>query len=178
MSSDVSSSAVLAFINEAFPDVHAETSADGMVQITMTPKGRHQAIVGRLSAWLLRTIDDRDGSRVLPGLGVQAGGAQRSVDLVVLHEGAQVLDTIVYQPAGLVALAVEVLSNSTARVDRTEKMGDYARAGIRHYWLVDQQDLVHFFALDAATGGYGPEVDRMDLANLLALEHLPADVTL
>jgi len=31
----------------------------------------------------------------------------------------------------------EVLSPATARIDRARKMGHYARAGVRHLWLVD-----------------------------------------
>lgn len=32
---------------------------------------------------------------------------------------------------------VEVASPSTARLDRLEKFGEYARAGVKEYWIVD-----------------------------------------
>jgi Uma2 family endonuclease len=36
-------------------------------------------------------------------------------------------------------LTVEVLSPGTRRTDRLEKMAEYARAGVREYWIVDPQ---------------------------------------
>ena len=45
--------------------------------------------------------------------------------------------------ASEVVLAVEILSPSTRRVDTRIKHGEYADAGIRHYWMID---------LDAADG--------------------------
>jgi Uma2 family endonuclease len=37
-------------------------------------------------------------------------------------------------------LIVEVLSPSTARIDRTRKSRLYARAGVKHYWLLDPDE--------------------------------------
>jgi Uma2 family endonuclease len=44
-----------------------------------------------------------------------------------------------------VVLAVEVVSPGTRRVDRFAKPGEYAAAGIRYYWRIEQ-DPVHVYA--------------------------------
>lgn len=46
-------------------------------------------------------------------------------------------DRIGEQACGVPDLVVEVTSPSTARVDRMEKFQEYARAGMRAYWIVD-----------------------------------------
>jgi Uma2 family endonuclease len=47
----------------------------------------------------------------------------------------------------------EVLSPSTAALDRTRKMHHYARAGVRHLWLVDPQpETLEVYRLEA--GGW------------------------
>jgi Uma2 family endonuclease len=49
-------------------------------------------------------------------------------------------------------LAVEILSPSTARRDRTQKMRIYARHGVPHLWLLDAQaQTLEEFVLDGAT---------------------------
>jgi Uma2 family endonuclease len=40
---------------------------------------------------------------------------------------------------GVPSLLVEVLSPSTARVDRVKKLGIYARLGVPEYWIVDPE---------------------------------------
>jgi Uma2 family endonuclease len=52
-------------------------------------------------------------------------------------------------------LVVEVLSPTTRAVDLRGKRAEYARAGARHYWVVDLEGpSVEALALDAATGAY------------------------
>ncbi len=46
-------------------------------------------------------------------------------------------DRIGEQAYGPPDLVVEVLSPGTRRTDRLEKMVEYARAGVREYWIVD-----------------------------------------
>jgi Uma2 family endonuclease len=46
-------------------------------------------------------------------------------------------------------LAVEVISRSTAKVDRELKFAEYAEAGITEYWLVDTaKKTIEIFVLD------------------------------
>lgn len=42
-----------------------------------------------------------------------------------------------YEEAGSLLLAIEILSPSTGRLDRTKKRDLYRRFGVREYWIVD-----------------------------------------
>lgn len=42
-----------------------------------------------------------------------------------------------YEEAGSLLLAIEILSPSTGRLDRTRKRDLYRRFGVREYWIVD-----------------------------------------
>jgi Uma2 family endonuclease len=60
-----------------------------------------------------------------------------------------------------VLLTVEVVSPESAFRDRTVKLRKYAAAGIRHYWLVEDEDeadgpVVHVYELDEPTRSYAP----------------------
>ncbi len=50
-------------------------------------------------------------------------------------------------------LVVEVISRSSAAIDRVEKFSEYERAGVREYWLIDPrpyQQQADFYTLDDA----------------------------
>ncbi|WP_329787773.1 Uma2 family endonuclease [Lentzea sp. DG1S-22] len=58
-----------------------------------------------------------------------------------------------------VALVVEVASPESEHRDTTVKLRKYAEAGIRHYWLVEDeavQTVVHVYELDEPTRAYVP----------------------
>jgi len=50
------------------------------------------------------------------------------------------LDRIEEKVCGVPDLVVEVISPGTEEVDRGEKYLEYARAGVREYWLVDPEE--------------------------------------
>jgi len=74
---------------------------------------------------------------VPPPPGFRLGKVQNRVpDLVVsIHEPAKAFE--VGDPPELV---IEILSTRRGNVDRTEKLDDYARAGIQEYWIVNPFD--------------------------------------
>ncbi len=49
-------------------------------------------------------------------------------------------DRIAEQACGVPDLVVEVTSPSTRRVDRGEKLFEYAKAGVGEYWLIDPEE--------------------------------------
>ncbi|MFG3307167.1 Uma2 family endonuclease [Streptomyces wuyuanensis] len=57
-----------------------------------------------------------------------------------------------------VVLAVEVVSADSPARDREVKPGKYARAGMPHYWRVEENDglpVVYVYEIDPATASYG-----------------------
>ncbi|MFD9686996.1 Uma2 family endonuclease [Kitasatospora sp. NPDC059146] len=63
-----------------------------------------------------------------------------------------------YEPTEVV-LVVEVVSPESAQRDREVKFRKYAKAGIRHYWIVEEEDglpVVHVYELDPAASAYAP----------------------
>ncbi|MFE6716129.1 Uma2 family endonuclease [Streptomyces albidoflavus] len=63
-----------------------------------------------------------------------------------------------YAPSD-VRLVVEVVSPESAHRDRTVKPRAYAKAGIPHYWRVEDEKgspVVHVYELDAPTSTYAP----------------------
>ncbi|XVV04681.1 Uma2 family endonuclease [Actinosynnema sp. CA-248983] len=58
-----------------------------------------------------------------------------------------------------VLLAVEVTSPESEHRDRTVKLRKYAEAGVRHHWLVEEEDnrpVAHVYELDEPTRTYAP----------------------
>jgi Uma2 family endonuclease len=74
-------------------------------------------------------------------------------DLVlVLERSLGILQGVI---RGVPDLVVEVLSPSTAAMDRGLKMETYARYGVGEHWIVDgAQSAVEIYRLDAVAGAY------------------------
>jgi Uma2 family endonuclease len=110
----------------------------GDLHVTPAPGPSHQRVVLRLAVLLDAWVRRHALGEVFPA----------PVD-VVLSEADVVQPDLVYVSAGRLDivtaraiqgapdLVVEVLSPSTAPLDRGPKLATYARAGVREYWLVD-----------------------------------------
>ena len=109
-----------------------------------SPIPEHQRCVRRL----LRVLEDQlpEHLEVLPDVDIDLQlvdpnrpGFARRPDLVVVTVAA--VDRRQREGgllrAGDVVLAVEIVSVGSERTDRTIKHGEYADAGIPHYWIVD-----------------------------------------
>lgn len=163
---------------DRYPDARVEMSAEGVVEITMTPPvGRHQQILTDLTFWLGDTLGSRRARRrIIQGLGVRPGSARRVPDLVVLREGTTVVDDLAYQDVAGVLLAVEVESKTTRSNDWGPKLREYAFAGIPHYWIVGSDEVVAMHTL-SANGTY--QLQRtVPLADLLDSTALPPGIVL
>ncbi|MGK5500380.1 Uma2 family endonuclease [Streptomyces sp. URMC 125] len=89
--------------------------------------------------------------------------------LVIRAEAVRGLDTDRYAARDVV-LVVETVAPDSAVRDRERKPQLYARAGIPHFWLVEEgarhRPVVHVHLLDPATGAYtltGVHEDRLTL---------------
>ena len=65
---------------------------------------------------------------------------------------------------------IEILSPSTASRDRREKLGVYARYGVREYWLVDpERARIEVFVLEAGNLVKKAEHDSGEARSLAVL---------
>ncbi len=106
---------------------------DGLLVMSPSPVGGHQAVVLRLSVLLDAACPPK--FRVFPGFGVAVNRSQyRIPDIVVVNAVDVAFDehSVVRPPV----LVVEVASPSTAIYDRNRKKDVYAKFGIESYWIV------------------------------------------
>ena len=113
---------------------------EGQLVVTAAPGVPHQRVVGRLFVLLRQYVQDHGLGEVFVS----------PVDCI-LSETTVVQPDIVYVESaraslgstrgieGPPTLAVEVVSHSTAQVDRGAKLQLYARLGIPCYWIVDPE---------------------------------------
>jgi Uma2 family endonuclease len=131
---------------------------DGVMIVVPSPTGRHQNIGNLLWLWFRQNAPAEFGPFTAVGVAISLQDTFEP-DVVLLREPIE--DTNHYFSAERVAVAVEVVSPSTRRRDRFEKPGDYAAAGIPHYWRIEQ-DPVHVFAYDLVDGRYELVADSAD----------------
>ena len=114
---------------------------DGVLLVTPAPRNVHQDVVAEFFRVLydyirpLRPIRLRflpADIEIVPRTLVQP-----DLYVAVPKPGRVRLDT--WDAIGSLMLAVEVLSPSTARVDRGRKREFYQRAGVAEYWIVDHE---------------------------------------
>jgi Uma2 family endonuclease len=114
---------------------------DGFLEEEEMPSFLHEVIVG----WLIETLRvwaRRRGGRVAASEAKIAVGPQRGrkpdVSMYVRSRMPAAADRLI---TAVPHLIVEVTSPRPrdARRDRVDKLGDYARAGIRYYWILDPQ---------------------------------------
>ena len=166
---------------EALPaDARRYELHDGQLFVTAAPGVPHQRVVGRLFVLLRQHVDDHRLGEVLVA----------PVDCI-LSETTVVQPDIVYVESargslvsargieGPPTLAVEVVSQSTAHVDRGAKLQLYARLGIPYYWIVDPE--AHSIDAYAAVDGVFRVVARLtgeDRGSLPPFSSLSIEATL
>jgi Uma2 family endonuclease len=134
---------------------------EAIVFMSMTPL--HQQIIARLFVLLSLFVRARDLGIVRPGpilAKLWPEGPAREPDVTFIsHARMAALGDIVY--SGGPDLMVEVISPDSVHRDRVEKREEYARAGVREYWVIEaragvrRRRAVLVYRLDGA-GQYGP----------------------
>lgn len=129
---------------------------DGALVFTLHPEPpQHARITSRLAA----AFDQQAPTDVLvrQHVAVHIGRYTRLIpDVALIHSQPQPHPW--YTPENIV-LVVEVVSPETAYRDTTVKFHKYAEAGIRHYWLIDNennQPVLRVYELDTPTMTYLP----------------------
>jgi Uma2 family endonuclease len=131
---------------------------DGVMIVVPSPTAEHQNIGNLLWLWFREHAPE--DYRPVTAVGVAVSHRDTlEPDVVLLHRPLT-LDNH-YYGATQVAIAVEVVSPGTRRRDRLEKPAEYAAAGIRHFWRVEQ-DPVHVFASDLVDGRYELAADSAE----------------
>ena len=126
---------------------------DGVLMVGETPTGRHQDVVDLLK-WRLTAVRPKE-LRIVREQEAKLGDVlRRNPDLMAIRAVAYNPDCGSYRP-GDIALAIEVVSPGSQTRDRIHKPGEYARAGIDHYWRVETLPglAVHTYRL-GETGSY------------------------
>ena len=111
--------------------------ADGKLEVAEMPNDLHQLILGRLFAAIYAFVmQHRLGQVRFSALPIRLwAGRFREPDLVFMS--AAHADRITEKYWGMPDLVAEVISPGNPDHDRVRKKGEYARAGIPEYWVVD-----------------------------------------
>jgi Uma2 family endonuclease len=131
-----------------------------VLQVSPRPTSPHQAAATILAAQLNAVLQPR-GLFAVPDVDVALVASfpplVRAPDISVVAL-ADVRTGPKRYRGDQVRVAVEMISQGTARVDRVAKMAEYAEAGIGHYWIVDVSEPISLdaFVLDGST--YRPSV--------------------
>jgi Uma2 family endonuclease len=135
--------------------------------LVVMPPGtwRHQEIGGLLFAWFM-THGYRGRVNIAPGVRTATDNLNGRIPDLVVTTGPVPGDIIWLAPE-TVALAVEIVSKGSERIDRWLKPVEYAEAGIVRFWRIEPDDTVMQFRLD---GGRYVEYGSVALDELLAGE--------
>lgn len=130
---------------------------DGALVFMMSPqRAWHARVIIALTNALAAQAPD--GVTALPEMTVRLDDRNRPEPDVVLTTAPVTRDTTWFAPEDVV-LVVEVTSPESRHRDRTVKLGKFAEAGIRHYWLLDEENgrtVAHVFELEESTRSYAP----------------------
>jgi Uma2 family endonuclease len=108
----------------------------GRLYVSPGPSPEHQSVSGVVSRYLDRVVEPLGGRVYTAPLDVVL--AEHSVvQPDVFFISASRLGIVQQRVMGAPDLVVEILSPSTVRRDRGEKLNLYAQFGVREYWLVD-----------------------------------------
>jgi len=133
---------------QKWPDGERWEIVDGKAyMMSPAPTTRHQAILGALAREFLNYFHNRRCKPFLSPVDVKLSDEDIvQPDIVVVCDDRQIKETHI---EGAPALAVEIVSPSSAVHDRMRKMRLYAEAGVREYWIVTPfPSMVEIFLLD------------------------------
>ncbi|TQS44386.1 Uma2 family endonuclease [Cryptosporangium phraense] len=129
---------------------------DGVLIVMAPQRDFHSAVMWRLAAALDGSAPE--GWRIRTEMTVRLGGKSRpEPDLVAVAPSAVLGPQRTWYLPTEVPLVVEIVSPDSEHRDRVAKHLKYARAGIPHYWRIEEdrgEAVVHAFELDAAAGYY------------------------
>lgn len=114
--------------------------SEGKLIMPPHPGNRHQAVLMEIAFRFRNFAQEKDvGTVRIAPLPVRLWpGKIREPDILLVTKEHR--DRIGEQVYGVPDLVVEILSPGTEHVDRGEKYFEYAKAGVREYWIVDPDE--------------------------------------
>ena len=111
---------------------------EGALVMHSSPTTRHQAIQMEISGRLWLFLKDKP-CKVFTNYGVRPNKDEESLfipDIVVVCDESKLSDRVC---EGAPDMVIEILSPSTARMDKKLKYNKYQQAGVKEYWIVDPE---------------------------------------
>ncbi|MGO8818915.1 MAG: Uma2 family endonuclease [Terriglobia bacterium] len=113
---------------------------DGELFVTPSPLRRHQKVLANLLYYLTEFVKKDDLGEVYPAPFDVVFSEYDVVEPDVIYVSKAHASVVTEKNIqGAPDLVVEVLSDSTARIDRTTKLKLYARNGVAEYWVIDPE---------------------------------------
>ncbi len=111
---------------------------DGELFVTPSPLRRHQLVLANLLYYLTDFVKKHDLGTVYPAPFDVVFSQFDVVEPDILYVSKARTSVVTEKNVqGAPDLVVEVLSESTAKIDRTTKLKLYARYGVAEYWVID-----------------------------------------
>jgi Uma2 family endonuclease len=134
-------------------DGHRYELFDGEAYASPSPSLWHQDVLVNLFVVFRAAAQEIARVYIAPADVVLGPATVPQPDLVVVrNEHANILADVI---RGVPDLVLEVLSPSTAAMDRGLKMETYARHGIPEYWIADgDRQAIEVYRLDPTAGAY------------------------
>jgi Uma2 family endonuclease len=133
---------------------HTELIDGGLILVS-PQKQRHMKLVSRLHFGLGQAVPA--GVEAVREMSIVLSDRQRPEPDVAVIDAGFLDDEATWYPAEAVLLAIEVESPESRVRDRERKPQLYARAGIRHFWRIEENEgepVVYVYELDPATSTY------------------------
>jgi len=113
---------------------------DGELFVTLSPLQRHQLVLANLLYFLTGFVKKHDLGKVYPAPFAVVFSEHDVVEPDIIYVSKARASVVTEKNIqGAPDLVVEVLSDSTARIDRTTKLKLYARYGVAEYWVIDPE---------------------------------------
>jgi Uma2 family endonuclease len=111
---------------------------DGELFVTPSPLQRHQLVLANLLYYLTDFVKKHELGQVYPTPFDVVFSQYDVVEPDILYVSKARASVVTEKNVqGAPDLVVEVLSESTAKIDRTTKLKLYARYGVSEYWVID-----------------------------------------
>ncbi len=127
---------------------------DGVVCMSPSPTPEHQDAATQIAVQIGSYLDKNPVGKVFVELDVNLGRGPTGGDIVYRPDVVFIRTEKVARNRKRIDeppdLAVEIISDTSRRYDTETKKGDYERAGVMEYWIIDpQRGTMSFFRLQS-----------------------------